>query len=112
MTVCFLSDRISQIGMLCNEIHSKILFKRHCKGILDFKASGCGLQSKISIQSQSGVCHADLPVAHKCDWPTVGRFELETDDIKYETEKVQRHQDAVERKGAANAQSHNDFLYI
>ena len=39
-------------------------------------------------------------------------FELETDDIQYETQKLRKLQEEMDRKGAANAQSHNEFLYI
>lgn len=42
----------------------------------------------------------------------VCRFELETDDPEYERKKERDRQDAEDRKGAANALSHNEFMYI
>lgn len=42
----------------------------------------------------------------------VCRFELETDDQQYERKKEREKTEAEDRKGAENAQSHNDFMYI
>lgn len=39
------------------------------------------------------------------------RHELETDDADYELEKVVNKKRAEDNLGAANAQSHNDFMY-
>ncbi len=39
------------------------------------------------------------------------RHELPTDDQRYERKKVRDAEEAEERKGAANALSHNEFLY-
>lgn len=41
----------------------------------------------------------------------VCRFELPTDDMAYENKKERDQREAEERKGAANAVSHTDFLY-
>lgn len=41
----------------------------------------------------------------------VCRHELATDDMQYERKKERDQQEAEERKGAANAVSHTDFLY-
>lgn len=41
----------------------------------------------------------------------VCRHELETDDMHYEHRKERDQREAEERKGAANAVSHVDFLY-
>ena len=38
--------------------------------------------------------------------------ELETDDLEYEARKAKLLQETMDRKGAANAVSHNDFMYI
>jgi E3 ubiquitin-protein ligase AIP2 len=40
------------------------------------------------------------------------RAELPTDDARYEKYKVKKVQDEIDRKGAANAISHNEFFYI
>jgi E3 ubiquitin-protein ligase AIP2 len=40
------------------------------------------------------------------------RNELPTDDTAYERKKEKQKEEEEERKGAANAVSHNDFLYI
>lgn len=40
------------------------------------------------------------------------RQELPTDDHAYEARKEREAQDAEDRKGAANALSHNEFAYI
>ena len=42
----------------------------------------------------------------------VCRFELPTDDMAYENKKERDQREAEERKGAANAVTHTDFLYI
>lgn len=39
------------------------------------------------------------------------RFELPTDDMAYENKKERDQREAEDRKGAANAVSHSDFLY-
>ena len=39
------------------------------------------------------------------------RFELPTDDAHYESRKEREAKEKEERKGAANALSHNEFLY-
>ena len=41
----------------------------------------------------------------------VCRFELPTDDMAYENKKERDQREAEDRKGAANAVSHTDFLY-
>ena len=41
----------------------------------------------------------------------VCRFELPTDDMAYENKKERDQREAEDRKGAANAVSHSDFLY-
>jgi hypothetical protein len=40
------------------------------------------------------------------------RHELPTDDHQYEIEKERKKEQEEERRGAANAVSHNEFLYI
>ena len=40
------------------------------------------------------------------------RFELETDDANYEYRKAVQKQRAEDDEGAANAQSHNEFIYM
>ncbi|KAI3433741.1 hypothetical protein D9Q98_003548 [Chlorella vulgaris] len=40
------------------------------------------------------------------------RHELPTDDWKYESRKTRAAEEEAERQGAANAVSHNEFLYI
>jgi E3 ubiquitin-protein ligase AIP2 len=40
------------------------------------------------------------------------RHELPTDDVRYEARKEREAQEEEDRKGAANAQSHNDFMYV
>ncbi len=42
----------------------------------------------------------------------VCRFELPTDDMAYEKRKERAAQEAEDRKGAANALSHDEFMYI
>lgn len=42
----------------------------------------------------------------------VCRHELPTDDHSYESRKEREAQEAEDRKGAANALSHNEFAYI
>lgn len=42
----------------------------------------------------------------------VCRQELPTDDHAYEARKEREAQEAEDRKGAANALSHNEFAYI
>jgi E3 ubiquitin-protein ligase AIP2 len=42
----------------------------------------------------------------------VCRFELPTDDMAYEKRKEREAKEAEDRKGAANALSHNEFMYI
>jgi E3 ubiquitin-protein ligase AIP2 len=42
----------------------------------------------------------------------VCRQELPTDDHSYESRKEREAQEAEDRKGAANALSHNEFAYI
>lgn len=42
----------------------------------------------------------------------VCRQELPTDDHSYEARKEREAQEAEDRKGAANALSHNEFAYI
>jgi hypothetical protein len=43
---------------------------------------------------------------------SVCRHELPTDDHSYESRKEREAQEAEDRKGAANALSHNEFAYI
>ena len=43
---------------------------------------------------------------------TCRRHELPTDDHKYEARKERERRDAEDARGAANAVSHNEFLYI
>lgn len=40
------------------------------------------------------------------------RLELPTDDQRYERDKERRAEEAEERKGAENALSHSEFLYL
>ena len=40
------------------------------------------------------------------------RHELETDDMDYEYQKVLDKQRAEDNKGASNALSHNEFVYM
>jgi hypothetical protein len=42
----------------------------------------------------------------------VCRFELKTDDDQYERRKEREQAEAEDRKGAENAISHNEFMYI
>ncbi len=39
------------------------------------------------------------------------RHELPTDDAKYEARKERAKEEAEEARGAANALSHNEFMY-
>lgn len=42
----------------------------------------------------------------------VCRHELPTDDAKYEARKEKQQQEEEDRRGAANALTHNEFMYI
>jgi E3 ubiquitin-protein ligase AIP2 len=42
----------------------------------------------------------------------VCRQELPTDDHQYESRKEREAQEAEDRRGAANALSHNEFMWI
>lgn len=46
------------------------------------------------------------------DIPQHCRHELETDDTEYEYQKVLNKQKAEDDKGAANALTHNEFIYL
>jgi E3 ubiquitin-protein ligase AIP2 len=50
-----------------------------------------------------------VSVTHEC--PS-RRHELPTDDWRYEDRKERARVEEEERRGAANAVSHNEFLYI
>ena len=40
------------------------------------------------------------------------RYELESIDPEYDAMRERNRQEAEERAGAANAQTHNDFLFL
>ena len=72
-----------------------------------------GEEVQIMPCNSNHVYHADclapwLKAHNSCP---VCRFELPTDDMVYERKKERDQHEAEERKGAANAVTHTDFLY-
>ncbi|DBB00685.1 TPA: hypothetical protein ACH3X3_002358 [Trebouxia sp. C0006] len=108
--------------------------KHAVKSLVREKLSGERLQQLGGAGTQCAVCREDLQVGEEvqimpcnsnhvyhpnCLAPwlkahnscPVCRFELPTDDMAYETKKERDQREAEDKKGAANAVSHTDFLY-
>lgn len=72
-----------------------------------------GEQIQIMPCNSNHVYHPDClaPWLKEHNSCPVCRFELPTDDMAYENKKERDQREAEDRKGAANAVSHTDFLY-
>ena len=75
-----------------------------CRHSLPIDDHHYACRTELTLPSQCcsvGIC---------CSVALIGRHELPTDDHHYERRKEREREEAEERRGAANAVSHNEFL--
>ena len=92
-------------GFCCTAYHGPAC---HCREDLQV-----GEEVQIMPCNSNHVYHPDCLAPWLKDHNScpVCRFELPTDDMAYENQKERDQSEAEDRKGAANAVSHTDFLY-